>query len=109
MTAINRAEFEDSLMPLLDHFQPPLYPHHHWESFHSNWATRLADGLTERLPPEFQAEEHSHAGPNLEIDIATYEQTGAGPAPPRNGPAGQTQTLPSWAPPAAESTMQAVF
>ena len=33
-------------MPLLDHFRPPLYPRHHWESFHSNWATRLADALT---------------------------------------------------------------
>jgi pimeloyl-ACP methyl ester carboxylesterase len=32
-------------MPLLDHFHPPLHPHHHWESFHSNWATRIAPAL----------------------------------------------------------------
>ena len=37
-------------MPLLDHFRPPLDAKHHWESFHSNWATRLADQLNERLP-----------------------------------------------------------
>jgi hypothetical protein len=96
-------------MPLLDHFHPPLHPHHRWESFHSNWATRLADALTERLPPEFLAEEHSHAGPNLEIHIATYEQTGAEAAPPRNGPATQTQPLLNWAPPQASATMPAVF
>jgi hypothetical protein len=96
-------------MPLLDHFHPPLQPHHHWESFHSNWATRLADALTERLPPDFQAEEHSHAGPNLEIDVATYEQTGEPPAAPRNGPTAPAQTFPAWAPPAPAQTMPAVF
>lgn len=35
-------------MPLLDHFHPPLHPRHHWESFHSNWATRLADALNDQ-------------------------------------------------------------
>jgi hypothetical protein len=96
-------------MPLLDHFHPPIYPHHRWESFHSNWATRLADAITERLPLGFQAEEHIHAGPNLEIDVATYGQTSERPAAPRNGPPGDTQTLPGWAPPAALRTMPAVF
>ncbi len=38
-------------MPLLDHFRPLPTPHHSRESFHSNWATRIADGLNERLPP----------------------------------------------------------
>src|SRR5713101_8526363 len=94
-------------MPLLDHFHPPLYPRHHWESFHSNWATRLADALTGCLPAEFQVEEHSHSGPNLEIDIATFEQEGLS-VEARNGPA-MTQTLAAWAPPAAEYTMPAVF
>jgi hypothetical protein len=96
-------------MPLLDHFHPPLSPNHRWESFHSNWATRLADAITESLPKEFQVEEHSHAGPNLEIDIATYEQTGVAQAAPRNGPAAETQTLASWTPPAAVHTMPALF
>lgn len=60
-------------MPLLDHFRSPLQPHHHWESFHSNWATRLADALTEHLPPGFLAEEHTYAGNRTEIDVAAYE------------------------------------
>ena len=65
-------------MPLLDHFHPPLHPQHHWESFHSNWATRLADLLNDRLlPPEYIAEEHTHAGTRLEIDVATFEQDAA--------------------------------
>ena len=44
-------------MPLLDHFRPPLHPRHHWESFHSNWATRIADALNDQwLPPEYLAQ-----------------------------------------------------
>lgn len=95
-------------MPLLDHFHPPLYPRHHWESFHSNWATRIADALTVLLPADFQVEEHTHTAATLEIDIATYQEAAAQAGSPRNGPAG-TQTLPAWAPPAAALTMPAVF
>jgi hypothetical protein len=61
-------------MPLLDHFRPPLQSRHHWGSFHSNWTTRLADGLSAVLPAEFLAEEHTHGGPGLEINVATDEQ-----------------------------------
>src|SRR5437016_5823759 len=59
-------------MPLYDHFHPPLYPTHHWESFHSNWATRIADGIADVLPPDFQVEEHTHAGAGFEIDVAAF-------------------------------------
>lgn len=70
-------ETELTAMALRDHFRPPLHPLHHWESFHSNWATRIADALNESwLPREFFAEEHTHAGTHLEIDIATFERTG---------------------------------
>jgi hypothetical protein len=76
-------------MPLLDHFHPPLSDSYHWDSFYSNWATRLADGLTNRwLPPEFiAAEQTSRSG--LEIDFANVP-------------------TPTYAPPAA-LTMPAVF
>ena len=61
-------------MPLLDHFHPPLSAERRWESFHSNWATKLADALTERwLPPNYIAEEHAHLGPSVEIDVGTFE------------------------------------
>jgi hypothetical protein len=48
-------------MPLLDHFRPPVYPRHRWESFHSNWATRIADALNDSMPEDFLAEEYTHS------------------------------------------------
>src|SRR5688572_21571470 len=96
-------------MPLLDHFHPPLHPQHHWESFHSNWATRLADLLNDRLlPPEYIAEEHTHAGTRLEIDVATFEQD-SGAA--RAASATATAVLPqvAYAPPKPQFTIPAVL
>jgi len=43
-------------MPLLDHFRAPLFPHFHWESFHSHWASILTNQLNGGcLPPEYIA------------------------------------------------------
>jgi hypothetical protein len=92
-------------MPLFDHFQPPLYPHHHWESFHSNWATRIADGIAAVLPPDFQVEEHTHVGPGFEIDIAAYEVSGTPPNGSSDRPGLATRTAPAYAPPAPDSSM----
>src|SRR5438128_6879794 len=65
-------------MPLLDHFHPPLIAERRWESFHSSWATKIADALTERwLPPNYIAEEHAHMGPSVEIDVGTFERDSA--------------------------------
>lgn len=97
-------------MPLLDHFHPPIQPRHHWESFHSNWATRLADALNDQwLPPEFLAEEHTSAGNSLEIDVATFAQSSPGPAAKPNGTQAATMPPPVWTPPAPAQTMPAVF
>jgi Protein of unknown function (DUF4058) len=96
-------------MPLLDHFHPPLQLQYPFESFHSSWATRLADALNENwLSEEFLAAEHTHAGTHLEIDIATFEKTTE-----RNGTSAgdtATATVPRvWTPPVAPRTMPAVF
>ena len=96
-------------MPLLDHFHPPLDQRFHWESFHSNWATRLADAIAALLPPEFQVEEHCHIGPGIEIDVASFQESGPSTAVPTNGSPIRTQTALSWAPPAAQFTVPAVF
>ena len=97
-------------MPLLDHFRPPVHPRHHWESFHSNWATRLADALNEKwLPPEFLAEEYTHSGTHLEIDVATFEQSPTRSESLPNGSPTATISPPMWAPPAAPLTMPAIF
>ena len=85
-------------MPLLDHFHPPLAPRRHWESFHVNWAGAIADALNESLLPEgYFAEEHARLGPCVEIDVATF--TDSGSSGPRSG---GTATLSprTWAPPA---------
>jgi hypothetical protein len=95
------------VMPLLDHFHPPLLDQHHWESFHSNWATRLADALNDILPPEFRAEEHTHLA-SLEIDVATYERPGGPPETLPNGPA-TAGAAPAWSPPAPAQTIPALF
>lgn len=94
-------------MPLFDHFHPPLYPHHHWESFHSNWATRIADGIAAVLPQDFQVEEHTQAGPGFEMDAATYE--GESGDRGSTGPAVATRAAPAYAPPVPDGTMPAVF
>jgi hypothetical protein len=63
-------------VPLLDHFRPPVDERISWSSFHANWATRLADQITERLPAGFTAEETSHPSGGVEIDVATYQDDG---------------------------------
>lgn len=95
-------------MPLLDHFHPPLSTERRWESFHSSWATRLGDALTERwLPPNYIAEEHAHLGPSVEIDVGTFEQET--PAAAAEGGGVATVGRKVWTPPAADGVLAAVF
>ncbi len=95
-------------MPLLDHFHPPLSAERRWESFHSSWATRLADTLTERwLPPNYIAEEHAHFGPSIEIDVATFTREATGTSDPAGGVA--TLGPKVWSPPAADGVLPSVF
>jgi hypothetical protein len=96
-------------MPLLDHFHPPLSTERRWESFHSNWATRIADALTERwLPVGYIAEEHVHLGPSIEIDVASFEQASATTAQER-GPVVALAGPAVWLPRAADGVLPAVF
>jgi hypothetical protein len=64
-------------VPLLDHFRPPLSLLRPWESFHTTWATAIADQLNrDLLPPGFIALEQVHAGAAVEIDVGTYDTPG---------------------------------
>lgn len=66
-------------MPLLDHFHPPLHGPRRWEGFHHAWATFIAQQLNqETLPPGYYAESEISVGPELEVDVATMQQGGAG-------------------------------
>jgi hypothetical protein len=96
-------------MPLLDHFHPPVANQFPWDSFHATWAMRIADALNDKwLGSEFIAAEHTHAGPSLEIDVATFERPPTRPAQP-NGPAVATAAPPTWAPPVPAQTIPGVF
>jgi hypothetical protein len=101
--------FEVVAMPLLDHFHAPLYPRHPWESFHSNWTTRIADGIAAVLPPEFQVEQQTHVGPGFEIDVGTVEEDSLSADLP-DGPAVLTvPRAPAYAPPAPDRTIPAAI
>lgn len=104
----NRRNALETAMPLLDHFHAPLTPARHGESFHVNWAGAMADALNERLlPPGYFAEEQTHRGARVEIDVATYEAAGESVAPRNGGIA----TLPArtWTPPAPALVVPTAF
>jgi hypothetical protein len=84
-------------MPLLDHFHPPLYPTHSWESFHARWAVAIADSLNEMLPPRYFAETQVHLGSRVEADVVEFEHNGSGNGI-ANGSAGGLATA-TYAPP----------
>lgn len=90
-------------MPLLDHFRLPVSRRVPWESFHSNWATRIADGIADRLPRGYSVIEYTHSGTKAEIDIATYDDALAGPAPGAGGVATAV-----WSPPVAAGAFPSV-
>src|SRR3984893_15481676 len=98
-----------AVMPLLDHFHPPLSAERRWESWVSSWATRIADALTDRwLPPNYIAEEHAHLGPSVEIDVGTFEREALATGEEEGG-AVATAGPKVWAPPAADGFLPSVF
>lgn len=64
------------MTPLQDHFRPPLSLRRHWHAFHNAWATYIASDLNQRLPEGYFAEPNVQFG--IEIDVATFEEAGAG-------------------------------
>jgi hypothetical protein len=96
-------------MPLLDHFHPPLSTERRWKAFHSAWATALADALTPQLPEGYFAEENTHAGARVEIDVATFQKQANGSATSNQGGAAVVAAPRVWVPPAPELVLPAVF
>jgi hypothetical protein len=63
------------LMPLLDHFRPPLASRRHWESFHSGWAYEMARWLNRTLiPAGYLAEPVVTLGTQLQVDVAAFDE-----------------------------------
>lgn len=95
-------------MPLLDHFHSPLSDRRPWESFHTTWASALADTLNrDLLPPGYIALEQVHTGPAIEIDIATFGEQTAATSASGGGTATATRTV--WLPTTAPLVLPAVF
>jgi hypothetical protein len=94
-------------VPLLDHFHPALSERRPWESFHTTWASALADRLNQGvLPPGYIALEQVHPGAALEIDVATFTDPAASPS--ANG---GTATIPRtvWTPAIAPLVIPVAF
>lgn len=60
-------------MPLRDHFHPPLSHLKNWEGFHGLWPGLIAVELNRHLPARYSAEPRVHLGPEIEIDVASFE------------------------------------
>src|SRR4029077_8932952 len=69
---------EHSLMPLRDHFRPPLNDLRHWEGLHGGWPMMIVASLRRKLPRRYFAEPRVHSGASAEIDVATFENEGEG-------------------------------
>ncbi len=99
-------------MPLRDHFHPPLSELRHWESFHSRWASAIADGLNGCVLPEgYFAEVQVHVGNRVEVDIAAFEDRASLMPSPAEPASVQTETAPVsvWSPPAPDMQFPAEF
>lgn len=97
-------------MPLRDHFHPPLHPTRSWESFHSRWASSIADYLDGVLPPRYFAEINVRLGPQVATDVAEWQGDPRGEGELPNGPAGgQAVAVQTYSPPAPSAVLPAVF
>jgi hypothetical protein len=96
-------------MPLLDHFHEPLDHDLTWEELHAAWGPLLALTLNRNwLPRTFIAKGHTHIGPEVEVDVATFERGRLPTGPLGNG--GGVATMPRvWTPPEALTSMAATF
>jgi hypothetical protein len=64
---------EHIVMPLRDHFRPPIWNLRSWEGFHGMWPALMVQRLAPLLPEAYTAEPRVHLGSYLEIDVNTYE------------------------------------
>jgi hypothetical protein len=77
-----------------------------WESFHTTWASTLADLLNrDILPAGYIALEQVHAGAAIEIDVAAWSDSKSSP----NGGGTATATRTLWLPATAPLMLPAAF
>lgn len=84
-------------MSLRDHFRPPVSTRVSWEEIHAMWPARIVLQLRTVLPRGYVAGPKIHAGSQVEIDVATFEQDDAPRLPSSASDSGVATAL--WAPP----------
>jgi hypothetical protein len=96
------------VMPLRDHFRPPLERQRHWEGFHAQWPAMIVLALSPQLPRRYVAEPRVHLGVSAEIDVGTFEEEETSAAALErgsgNGAEGGVATA-VWAPPRPTLTL----
>ena len=95
-------------MPLLDHFHPPVSQRRSWEGFHGLWAAALVEKLNQEiLAEEYFADMQVHIGSQVEVDIATLEESRR--AGQGTSAATTTALAPAWSPPKTSLILPTVF
>jgi hypothetical protein len=84
------------LMPLRDHFRPPLSDFRPWDILHGGWPMTIASALNRILPEGYAAGPQVHIGSSGEVDVAAFEDDESRPGV---GPAAGGATALAWAPP----------
>src|SRR5260221_13215472 len=100
-------ETENQLMPLRDHYRPPLDDTRHWEGFHATWPVMIVALLRQKLPRRYFAEPRVHSGSSAEIDVATFETEGDPVFSAGNGNGGVATAV--WAPSRPSLTVATVL
>jgi hypothetical protein len=93
-------------MPLLDHFHPPVSLRKGWRGFHHEWASSIVRRLNGQvLPKRFDSEAEVHAGMEVAIGVATFEEEAPSATFSPNGNDGGVATATeTYAPPAPPIT-----
>jgi hypothetical protein len=65
------------IMPLRDHFYPPLSRTSTYQEVHGQWPAVIVQQLGRLLPSNFIAGPHVHVGAQVEVDVATFEKESA--------------------------------
>jgi hypothetical protein len=90
---------EGAIMPLRDHFRPPLSDRRSWEGFHGGWPMMIVNALGQKLPERYVAEPQVHLGSSIDIDVATYEEVDTNSLSAVEGVNGGGLATATWAPP----------
>src|SRR5262245_16707787 len=85
------------VMPMRDHFRPPLDDIASWEELHGAWPTVIVMTLNPKLPPRYVAAPRVHLGAYMEIDVSGYDKDETASYAPATGEGGVA--LATWAPP----------